>query len=116
MLKAALLLVLLFQMVTFATNLQKMKIFEKGKFVSVEIYQVDKNTFMNKKCLESKKCQKLKVLGNIKSKLVGHPASKACKSIVNSEYKILKMQNGDQMGFCRFADGSMKSAWSLIHD
>ncbi len=99
----------------FAAQTLKMQIYEKGKFKDIEIYVKDA-AFMNKKCFESEDCQKMKGKHEPSGGLSGHPGSEACKSIANSEYKILKRQNGNQIGFCRFADGSMKSARSLLSE
>ncbi|MEH0862604.1 DUF333 domain-containing protein [Halobacteriovorax sp. DPLXC-1] len=103
----------------FAKDFQIMKIYEKDKFKEVKIYKEGsgKNTvFMNDTCKKSKDCLKRRVKQKKTRGLAGHPGSKACKAIGNSEYKILKMENGNQIGFCRFSDGSMISAWSLLRD
>lgn len=96
-----------------------MKIYEGKKFVDVKIYTKGKGKdtiLMNESCLKSKDCQSRRVsLGEVKG-LAGHPGSKACKKVSHSEYKILKDKSGNQYGFCRFKDGTMISAWSLIRD
>ena len=91
-----------------------MKIYESKGFEDINIIKLSKSVYMNKKCYNSKKCRNLKSENSPPRELAAHPASIACKSFQESEYKILKLKSGNQMGFCRFKDGTMKNAWSLL--
>lgn len=102
-----------------ANQFELMSIYTGKKFEEVKIYKKgsgNKTVFMNDLCMKSKKCLDRRVLLKESQGLAGHPGSKACKTIENSEYKILKNRSGHQFGFCRFSDGSMISAWSLLRE
>ncbi|MGI4992287.1 hypothetical protein ACRXCV_06630 [Halobacteriovorax sp. GFR7] len=111
-------LIFLIPFLTFAVekDFQVMKIYKKGEFKEVKIYKGKNHSLMNKECLSSKLCLNAKVVPKKGIGLTGHPGSKACKEFKNSQYKILKDKDNNQYGFCLFSDGSLKSAWSLIHD
>ncbi|MFG1501413.1 DUF333 domain-containing protein [Halobacteriovorax sp. XZX-3] len=114
--KLLILILLPFISLAVEKDFQIMKIYKKGQFREVKIYKGKNNSLMNKECLSSKVCQNAKTTPKKGTGLTGHPGSKACKEFRNSQYKILKDKDNNQYGFCLFSDGSLKSAWSLIHD
>lgn len=91
------------------------KIYKKGVFEPIKIFEINKK-LINEKCFQNQKScialnlkkSQLKIDPN---KLLGHPAAKKCKSL-NGKYKILHF-NHQRTGFCRFKDGTMINAWSI---
>ena len=97
------------------------RIYKSGGFVKTTIYKV-KGHQVNKKCYQKlSKCMAIrKLVAVIKGytkdsryrSIAGHPAAIRCKEL-KGKYKILH-KDYNRIGFCRFKDGSMINAWSLV--
>lgn len=97
------------------------RIYKKGEFQKTKIYRV-KGHQVNQKCYKRlSKCLAIRKLvavikGYTQDKqyrsIAGHPAAIRCKDL-KGKYKILH-KDYNRIGFCRFKDGTMINAWSLL--